>query len=326
MEKFRVLIAVATHYSRSRAFESFLKEEGYDVRVATRDMSNKFSFWNFFREIASWRPRIVHVINDPEVIVLPVILAAKISGAKIIYDKRANCSLERKELRGDIYYYVERFAEAFGQLFYDKRITPLYKLHKEKNCVLVPQAITLNKPKQEMRHSGKKHVIFTAGTFSDMRGLDVVTESMKYIHGRDVELWIFGDGIKREELENAQRNDPRIKLFGKQPYEDYIKTMQKADVCIIPFKKTLSSGYTSPYSVLKLGEFTFFGKPTVCADVGDMRLAEKNGLVFYEPGNARDLAEKIISELKHPKKTTFFGELDRDKVKKKYLEVVRSLL
>ena len=138
MLKSKILIAVAAQYSRSRAFESFLNEEGYDVRVVTRNRANKFGFWNYFREIVSWKPQIVHVINDPEFIVLPVILASKFVGAKILYDKRANCSIERKELRGDVFYYVELFAEVFGGLFYDKKITPLYKVHKDENYVLIP--------------------------------------------------------------------------------------------------------------------------------------------------------------------------------------------
>lgn len=323
--KSKILIAVAAHYSRSRAFESFLKEEGFDVRVVTRNMANKFSFWNYFREIVSWKPQIVHVINDPEFLVLPVIFASKLVGAKIIYDKRANCSLERKELRGDMFYYVERFAEAFGGLFYDKKITPLYKIHMEKNYVLIPQTMTFKKAKGIMPRN-KKQIIMTACTFSGMRGSDVLIESMKYVRRKSVELWVFGDGIMSKKLGAVARKDGRIKFFGRIPYDEFVKKIGLVDVCIIPFSKMISSEYTSPYSVLKLGEFTFFEKPIVCADVGDMRIAEKNGVVYYKPGDAKDLAVKISLQLKNPKKTTFFRELDRKEVKRKYLAVVHSLL
>lgn len=325
MRKIRVLIAVAAHYSRSRAFESFLKEEGHDVRVVTRNMANKFGFWNYFREILSWKPQIVHVINDPEFLVIPVIFASKLVGAKIIYDKRANCSLERKELRGDLFYYVELFAEAFGGAFYNQKITPLYRVHKRNGYVLISQTMNFRKSRGALPQN-KKRIIMTACTFSSMREPDVLIKSMKHVHNKEVELWIFGDGIMSKKLEFLVKKDVRIKLFGRIPHDEFVKKIRLADVCIIPFNKILSSEYTSPYSVLKLGEFTFLRKPIVCADVGDMRIAEKNGVVFYKPGDSRDLAVKISSQLKNPKKTTFFRELDRKEVKRKYLAVVRSLI
>lgn len=321
----KVLIAVAAHYSRSRAFESFLNEEGYDVRVVTRNMANKFSFWNYFREIVSWKPQIVHVINDPEFIVLPVILASKLVGAKIIYDKRANCSLERKELRGDMFYYMERFAEAFGGLFYDKKITPLYKIHKEKKYILIPQTMIFKKSTKS-RKKGSKKIILTAGYFSKVYGLEVLVAAMKYIKRKNIELRVYGAGAGLELFKVTGKKDNRMKFFRHISHDDFVREIENAFVCVIPFNKMGSSKYTSPYSVLKLGEFSFLKKPIVCADVGDMRLAEKNGVVFYKPGDSKDLAKKISMMLKRPKKTTFFKELARNKVKKAYLEVVRSLL
>ncbi|MCK5233190.1 MAG: glycosyltransferase [Candidatus Aenigmarchaeota archaeon] len=325
MKKVKVLIAVAAHYSRSRAFESFLKEECYDVRVVTRDMSNKYNFMNFFREIISWKPQIVHAINDPEVMLIPIILASKLVGANVLYDVRGICSLLRKETRrNDMYYYVERFAERFNDIFSDRKITPVYRIHKKRNYALIPQTISFRKRVCHARH-GKKQIILTACTLSKMRELEVLIDSMRFIQNPDVELWIFGDGVEKEKIEAEAKKDSRIFVFGRIPYDLFIKKIPRADVCIIPFSKMISSEYTSPYSVLKLGEFTFFQKPIVCADVGDMRLAEKNGVVFYKPGDSKDLAVKISSQLKNPKKTTFFRELDRKDVKKKYLAVVRSL-
>ena len=325
MGRHKILIAVAAQYSRSRAFESFLKEEGYDVRVVTRNMTNKFSFLNYLREIVSWKPQIVHVINDPEFLVLPIIFASKLIGAKIIYDKRANCSLERKELRGDMFYYVERFAEVFGGPFYDKKITPLYQVHKEKNYVLIPQTMIFKKSIKTQKKSIKK-IVLTAGYFSKIYGLEVLVAAIKYIKRKDIELRVYGAGPGLEQFDAAGKKDARMKFFKHIPHGCFVKEIENASVCVIPFNKMGSSEYASPYSVLKLGEFSFLKKPIVCADVGDMRIAEKNGVVFYKPGDSKDLAEKISMLLKKPKKTTFFKELARNKVKNEYLEVVHSLL
>ncbi|MCK5332898.1 MAG: glycosyltransferase, partial [Candidatus Aenigmarchaeota archaeon] len=191
--------------------------------------------------------------------------------------------------------------------------------------VLIPQTITFKNAKGIIPRN-KKQIIMTACTFSSMRGPDVLIKSMKYVGRKSVELWVFGDGIMSKKLKAMARKDGRIKFFGRIPYESFIKKIPLADVCIIPFRKMISSEYTSPYSVLKLGEFTFFEKPIVCADVGNMKLAEKNGVVFYRAGDPKDLADKIENQLKNPKKTTFFKELDRKDVKKKYIAVVRSLL
>lgn len=325
MKQAKVMIAVATHYSRSCAFESFLKEAGYDVRVVTRDMSNKFNFSNFFREIFSWRPDLVHIINDPEVMVLLVSIASKLSGAKVIYDCRGKAALYRRETRGtDIFYFAEWFSEIFGRIFYDRKITPIYSISKKEHCALIPQTLNTRASPAPLSKA-KKHIVFTSCYFSNVYGIDTLIDSMEYILG-DIELWIFGEGIEKEKFEAYARKDTRIKIFGHVPYEEYLERMRHAAVCIIPFSKMRSTEDASPYSVLKLGEFTFFNKPIVCADVGDMRLAEENGVVFYEAGNPKDLAEKITGQIKNPKKTTFFEELGREKVKKKYLDIVRDLL
>ena len=325
LKKPKILIAVAAHYSRSRAFESFLKEEGYNVRVVTRNMANKFSFWNYFREIMSWKPQIVHVINDPEFLVLPVIFASKFVGAKIIYDKRANCSLERKELRRDMFYYVERFAEKVGQKFYVSKITPIFRLSKNEKYVLIPQCMLL-KDVQKHTSRKKKQVVLTGGTLSVARDIRAVITSFRQIKRKDVEFWIFGDGLARKYAEKAKKKDSRIRIFARIPYLEYLSKVQSADVCIIPFSRLASTEYASPYSVLKMGEFTFFNKPTICADIGDMRIAEKNGLLFYTPGDSKDLAKKIMMQLKRPKKTTFFAELEQSRVKKSYIKIVRDLI
>jgi glycosyltransferase involved in cell wall biosynthesis len=115
-------------------------------------------------------------------------------------------------------------------------------------------------------------------------------------------------------------------------FETLIEEILSADVTVVPVKR-------NPHSVLvhpaEMYEYIALQKPVVISRLDSVAAYfSEDSLVFFEPDNADDLAEKLRFVFAHPEEMNtrieraaeIYETYRWDREKKKYLGVFRSLL
>jgi len=157
------------------------------------------------------------------------------------------------------------------------------------------------------KHSieGKRIIAYT-GTLTKLEGLHVLLETMVILTRQhpDLILLIAGrqpqfdpaskDGIltdfKKMALELELDN--YVKFLGLISMQNVIDLLAAADILVNPKIDHYSNAVASP---IKIGEYLASGTPLVSTEVCELNqwLTHEKDVLFCEPGNAIDLAEKI---------------------------------
>ncbi|HEU4930265.1 MAG TPA: glycosyltransferase, partial [Candidatus Krumholzibacteria bacterium] len=90
----------------------------------------------------------------------------------------------------------------------------------------------------------------------------------------------------------------RVHHLGFVPFEQMIEEILLADACVVAVK-------ASPYSVLvhtnKMYEYMALERPIIASRLGSVAAyAPDEAVLYFEPGNAMDLAEKLVWAVSHP--------------------------
>lgn len=99
-----------------------------------------------------------------------------------------------------------------------------------------------------------------------------------------------------ESIRAAQPAGLPIEFRGYIPQKDVPSLFRTSSVMVMPYSS--STGSSGPAH-----QACEYGVPIVCADINDFRcMAEDDdmAIAFYEPGNAEDLADKIVNVLSSP--------------------------
>ncbi len=314
--------------TRARMFIKMLREEG--IHVNTSNRSGKWGYHKIFLDLLKQKPHIVHILNGPDLLNPLTVIAAKLIGAKIIYDMRSAQSLIIKEkFKNPLVNILSSLFEWFGTGLSDEVITPNKWRKKDdekrirRQIKFIPQSVDTKRFKPKKKTSKKKIVLF-AGHLVKKEGVGTLINAMRFLPN-DVELWIAGSGREEAKLKQLAGEDSRIKFLGKIAHEKMPPLITKASVCTAPLEKTSATKYCTYTSVLKIGEFMAMKKPIVVSNIGKMHEAQKYGVVLAEPHDAQQFAKKIKEQLKKPIQTKLPKEINYVQVKKSYLHLVTEL-
>jgi len=169
---------------------------------------------------------------------------------------------------------------------------------------VLPDAVDLKKfdinlSKKEARKKLKfpinKKIILYTGTFQDWKGYDILLEASNNFDEKVVFVMIGG---KKKQITRLRRIYKKVilKEFMNNKIIPYY--LKAADILIIPnsAKKIISLKYTSP---LKLFEYMASKRPIIASDLPSIReIVSEKEVLFFEPDNPEDLAEKIRILLK----------------------------
>ena len=143
------------------------------------------------------------------------------------------------------------------------------------------------------------------GSLVERNGLDVAVDALarvrKTIPG--AELRIFGTSnpyLERvmEKARTAGLQDA-IHYLGRKQLEDLIPEIEKCDVGVIPNYRNAFTEINTPTRVF---EYLALGKPVIAPSTQGIRdYFSKDSLLFFEPGNADDLAQQIEYAYFHPR-------------------------
>jgi glycosyltransferase involved in cell wall biosynthesis len=136
-----------------------------------------------------------------------------------------------------------------------------------------------------------KRVIGFVGTLRPWHDLDTLLEALATVTARDddVELLVVGEGPAGDRLRGL--TDAAVTCTGAIEYDDVPACMAAMDVVVVPYSSEIDC-YFSP---LKLFEAMAMARPVVGARIGQVAELVGDGEtgLLYEPGDARDLAEKL---------------------------------
>ncbi|MEP7318379.1 MAG: glycosyltransferase family 4 protein, partial [Panacibacter sp.] len=139
--------------------------------------------------------------------------------------------------------------------------------------------------------------ILYAGIIGHAQGLEVILHAADILKEQtSIEFCIIGDGPVKENLLSLQKELKltNVTFIANQPHEKIIEHLQHCDAYVVPLRKLDLFKGAIPS---KLFEPLAFGKPILLGVDGEARklfIDEAQGGLFYEPENARGLANAIL--------------------------------
>jgi glycosyltransferase involved in cell wall biosynthesis len=143
-----------------------------------------------------------------------------------------------------------------------------------------------------------KFVVMHSGNIGLSQGLETVVQAAAHLRAfPDIQLVFVGEGVKKPVLEDQARiiGLQNIQFLPYQPKEHLRDSFASADVFVVSLKRGLA-GYIVPS---KLYGILVAGRPYVAAveeasEVASISKKYDCGLLV-EPGDAKDLADKILT-------------------------------
>lgn len=155
-------------------------------------------------------------------------------------------------------------------------------------------------------------VVLYAGDISRMDGLDILIEAIPHISKEiNAKYLILGSGPetylnKLKAMVREKDLEKQVTFTGWIPYASVPEYLAAADVCVAPFRITLTSNSTE---CLKVVEYVAMAKPVVATRAKGLKELFGNVLNYVPPNDPQVLAETIVRTLKH-------GPLDIETIKR----------
>jgi lipopolysaccharide/colanic/teichoic acid biosynthesis glycosyltransferase len=156
-----------------------------------------------------------------------------------------------------------------------------------------------------------RYVVMHSGNIGLSQDLETLIEAAGHLRSQpEIVVAIVGDGVKRAALENKARSLglDKVRFYPYQPKDRLTDSFGTADVFVVSLKRGLA-GVIVPS---KLYGILAAGRPYVAAvedecEVADITREYDCGLLA-KPGDAKDLADKILTLYGDPAKARRLGE------------------
>jgi glycosyltransferase involved in cell wall biosynthesis len=277
------------------------------------------------------RYSVVHIHNMPDVLVFAA-LVPKLYGAKIILDLHDPMpelmmtifDLGQKSASVRLLKQLEKWSIGFAHSILTVNHA-CKKIFSTRSCAAQKVHVVMNSPDEGIfkcqevnyqtfseRNITKPFVIMYHGSLVERHGLDIavmaIGEVKEFIP--KVELRIYGQStpfLKRV-LDSVQELNLQeaVRYLGVKKLEGIVEAIKECDLGIIPNRRNIFTELNTPTRIF---EYLSQGKPVIAPLApGIQDYFGPKDLVFFELGNANDLAEKIKYVFMHPKET---GEIVR---------------
>jgi glycosyltransferase involved in cell wall biosynthesis len=209
-----------------------------------------------------------------------------------------------------------------------REIVRRYKVNEGKLMVIPNGAnIELFRPldKRECRRKlGLEENAFYVGfvgSFAPWQGLEILIEAAKRVKEQgyaQIKYILVGDGEQESLLRQKVREyklEQEIRFTGRVAYEQVVNYINTFNVCYL-CKERLSFGF----SPLKLYEYLACGRPVIASRVDGVKEVIEEGKCGYlfEPGDAEELAKRIIQSYQERDALQEMGLRGRRLVENKY--------
>lgn len=212
--------------------------------------------------------------------------------------------IERKVMRSKITKIFDWFMLTFSEriIVITEALCESMPLNLQRKSLILPNGVDIQKFDNVGVDKTKlvkynvptnKKIVGFIGNWEAWLNMEELFSCAKYLENNAVML-IIGQGQNYEIYKQKYSN---IIFTGRVPHKDAVVLLKAMDVCIHPYSDNIIMKNTSPRKTL---EYLAAGKPIVGGDVDGREkfLKEGENILLYEPGNARDLANKIQLLLK----------------------------
>ncbi|MCU1271973.1 MAG: hypothetical protein JWN74_3267 [Acidobacteriaceae bacterium] len=303
LEVFRIPI---THHRGGKL--SYVYEYSAFVLIATGILA-----WRSLRR----RYDLIYIHNMPDILVLSALLP-KVGGAKVILDQHDPMpelmmtifNLEATSLGVRVIRKLEKWSIACAHLVITvniacKRIFAARSCHSEKIGIVMnspdgkvfPYRTARSYPASEPA-SRKPFVIMYHGSLVKRNGLEVAVDALAKVREAipRAELRVYGPATVYLErvLQSACNRglEEAIRYLGPKRLEDLAGEIEQCDVGVIP---NYGNAFTEINTPTRIFEYLALGKPVVAPRTSGIRdYFGPESMLFFEPGNSKELAQQIV--------------------------------
>jgi glycosyltransferase involved in cell wall biosynthesis len=266
------------------------------------------------------RYELVHVHNMPDILVWSALIP-KALGAKVILDLHDPMpelmmtifSLDRESGRVRMLRRLEQWSIRYADLVLTVNVA-CKRLFVSRGCRPEKIKIVMNSPDERIfgyrpadpesaaRHTpSKPFVIMYHGSLVERNGLDVAVDAVARVRrsGANVELRIYGAPTpfleRVMESVRAQGLMDTVRSLGAQRLEEIVEAIAQCDVGIIPNRRSIFTELNTPTRIF---EYLAVGKPVIAPRAAGIQdYFDEDSLIFFELGDADDLARRIENAL-----------------------------
>ena len=279
------------------------------VQLTCRSLARRYDF--------------VHVHNMPDVLVFSA-LVPKLLGAKVVLDlhdpmpelMEAIFDLPPHSYKVRALERMEKWSTAFSDMVVTVSRT-FEELFSSRSCASDKVLVVLNSPDErifrfrepQVRRSndGKSEqpfIVLYHGSLLKRNGLDLAVDALEIVRKKipQAKLRICGKPTTffREVMESVEKRglSSAVEYLGAKELEGIVEAIERCDVGIIPNHRNMFTELNTPTRIF---ECLALGKPIIAPRARGIRdYFEEKDLIYFELGNARDLATKIDYVYLHP--------------------------
>ena len=266
---------------------------------------------------------LVYVHNMPDVLVLSG-LVPKLLGAKVILDQHDPMpelmttifGLDEKSRSVRLIRLLEKWSIAFADALITVNIA-CKRIFSSRSCRPEKIEVVMNTPDEsifrfrsaEAKPAGsldgsKPFVIMYHGSLVERNGLDLAVEALALIQETlpNAELRVYGSNspfLERVlEMARSKGVDKAVRYLGPRRLEELVHEIDACDVGVIPNQKNSFTAINTPTRIF---EYLSLGKPVIAPrTAGIQDYFSKDSLLFFEAGDAQDLAKVLQYAFLHP--------------------------
>lgn len=201
-----------------------------------------------------------------------------------------------------------------------EQMADFFKIKEKKTWLLLEG---LYSPQERKILPKKQKTILYTGKLDSRFGIVEMIEAFRLINDKEYQLWICGDGADKIIVENAVRQDSRIKYFGVLKHDQILTMQTQATLLINPRKG--DEEYTKYSFPSKTMEYMASGTPTVMYPLPGLP-KEYNEYLIIVPDNAIETLKNILVEWcnKTQKEIDVFGEKAKEFIVKNKNSTIQS--
>lgn len=157
-------------------------------------------------------------------------------------------------------------------------------------------------------------VVMYAGALRAECGVQLLLDSLPHLPS-NTELWIYGGGSLKEKVRECAAQDPRLKFFGFQPYEEMLAAARRADALVNPRPATAwFTRYSFPSKVL---EYLATGRPVISTRFPTIPAEYDPYILWIEEDTPEGFAQAIrMLQRMSPDKRAVLGQSGREFVRR----------
>ena len=258
---------------------------------------------------------LVYVHNMPDFLVLCGLIP-KLFGARILLDLHDPMPELRQTISGlpsdaasvQLLRRVEKWSIRLADAVITVNVA-CARLFASRSCAREKITVVMNSPDEKIFHQSlqagscmpdqetRPFVIMYHGSLVERNGLALAVEAFAKVKEAlpSAELWIYGSrNVFLDRVMETVRElslTDRVHYRGPKPLEQIVEAIAACDVGIIPNQQNIFTELNTPTRIF---EYLAMGKSVIAPNTpGITDYFDEKSLIFFEAGNASDLAQKL---------------------------------